>query len=84
PFNAVSGNLLWGQHDSPPVQGAFPTRAWPAGLIVRDRHVLRLDPAAPPAEYQVVTGLYDPLTGARMPVPGHADNAVSLLSFSIP
>jgi hypothetical protein len=84
PFNPVGNNPLWGQQDNPPVSGTFPTSDWPVGMIVRDRHVLKLDPSAPPADYSLIAGLYDPRTGTRLPVPDHPDNAVQLQSFKIP
>ncbi|MCC6906262.1 MAG: glycosyltransferase family 39 protein [Anaerolineae bacterium] len=75
PPNPASGMLLRGQHDGPPVAGSFPTGAWPAGLIVRDRHTLSLDPAAMPEEgsYTLIAGLYDPATGVRLPVSAGPD-----------
>jgi hypothetical protein len=84
PFNPASNNPVWGQQDNPPVSGAFPTTDWPVDMIVRDRHTLRLDPAAPPADYSIIVGLYNPLTGERLPVPGHPDDALPVQSFRVP
>jgi hypothetical protein len=84
PFNPASNNPVWGQQDNPPVSGAFSTTDWPVGMIVRDRHTLRLDPAAPPADYSIIVGLYNPLTGERLPIPGHSDNALPVQSFRVP
>lgn len=84
PFNPASGNPLWGQHDGPPVGGDFPTNDWPAGMIVRDRHTLTFHPAAPPADYALLIGMYDPQTGERVPVTDHPDKALPLCRFSVP
>ncbi|MBN1428001.1 MAG: glycosyltransferase family 39 protein [Anaerolineae bacterium] len=83
PMNPATGYPLWGQHDSPPVEGTFPTNQWPAGLIVRDRHMLTLDPQAPQSSYTLIVGLYDPETGDRLSVPDRADGAVQLVTFEI-
>jgi len=37
---------------------------------VFDRHVLAIDPAAPPGIYTLEVGLYDPATMERYPVRG--------------
>ncbi len=49
--------------DGPPAAGAFPTSFWQPGDLIRDVHRL------PTVEEgsRVVVGLYDPLTGARLP-----------------
>ena len=63
---------VWGQHDSPPANGANPTTGWLAGEYVKDEHRLAVKPDAPPGEYLLQIGLYDPGTGARLPVSGPA------------
>ena len=35
-----------------------------------DGHSLSLDPLTPPGEYPLLVGLYDPMTGERLPVTG--------------
>ena len=44
---------------------------------VFDRHVLDVDPAAPPGTYEVEVGLYFPETGARVAVTGKDADAES-------
>jgi hypothetical protein len=83
PHNPATGNPLWGQHDSPPVDGTFPTDRWPADLIVRDRHTLTVDPAAQPGAYQLIAGMYDPATGERLAVPDAPDDALHLQTITI-
>ena len=55
--------------DGPPVQGDYPTSLWSPGEIVVDAHPLNLS-ALPPGEYELRVGLYNPITGERLPAFG--------------
>ena len=68
--NPATGGPVWAQHDSEPLNGGYPTSQWFVGQAIRDRHELRIDPAAPPGEYQLEVGLYLLSTGERLPVLG--------------
>jgi hypothetical protein len=59
-----TGRLV-AQRDAPPKDGGYPTSLWSAGERVTDRIVL------PEAEgvRTILVGLYDPVTGARLPTP---------------
>ena len=59
---------VWGQKDSPPRNGTLPTTAWLSGQVVVDPYELIIDPQAPPGQYTVEIGMYDPATGARLPI----------------
>ncbi len=48
------------------VPGGYPTDRWAAGEVVVDRHALAIPEGASGA-LRVVAGMYDPLTGARLP-----------------
>ena len=63
-----SQGKLWGQHDGPPQDGALPTSAWNTGELLRDEHILTVDAQAPPGDYRLAIGLYDPATLQRLPV----------------
>jgi hypothetical protein len=80
PLNPRSGNPVWAQHDGVPVNQEYPTTGWQPGERVLDRHVMWLDPEAPPGQYALQVGVYDPGTGERLPVRGPdgstADHAV--------
>ena len=65
-YNPATGGPLWAQHDGPPVGGTYVTTAWMPNQLVADRHVLRIDPAAPPGDYVLEAGLYLPATQARL------------------
>ena len=64
------GDKLWGQGDSVPAGGMYPTSAWLPGQLVEDRHVIQADPAVPPGSYRVLVGLYDPATLERLEAVG--------------
>ena len=57
---------VWGQHDNPPRGGWYPTSLWKAEEVVTDDYAVRVDPAAPPGEYHLIMGLYNPATGERV------------------
>lgn len=59
---------LWGQWDNPPVWGTYPTTEWKRGEIVFDQYLIPLEENAPPGEYHLLVGLYDPASGARLSV----------------
>jgi hypothetical protein len=59
---------IWAQWDNPPQAGRYPTSAWAAQDRVIDRYRLELRPGAPPGEYRLLVGMYDPATGDRLPV----------------
>ena len=66
----VEGEHLWGQSDGTPVCGREPTTGWQPGRVVVDSRSLPVDPATPPGEYPLLVGLYDPMTGERLPAIG--------------
>jgi hypothetical protein len=76
-FNPRSGNLLWGQQDNEPANGMRPTSAWRVGEVIVDGYSIPLEPGAPPGEYGVEVGLYDPATGERLLVVDSAGSATA-------
>jgi hypothetical protein len=59
---------LRSQHDSPPMNGRYPTQNWLAHQIIEDHIDLPLTPDLPPGEYRIVVGMYEPTTGQRLMV----------------
>lgn len=59
-----------GQHDGPPADGAWPTTAWAPNQYITDEYTVPVDPAAPRGSYRFEIGLYDAVSGARLPVAG--------------
>ena len=74
------GPKVVAQKDSPPVGGRLPTTFWLPGDGVADSYVVPLPPTLAPGEYQVEVGLYDPRSGARLPLVdaagGQADHLI--------
>ncbi len=64
-LRAADGFVI-NQADTPPLEGHYPTTAWPAGEIIQDIHPL------PTQDYaqvdHIAIGLYNPTSGQRLPV----------------
>ena len=63
---ADDGRLI-AQHDGPPAGGARSTNEWLAGEYISDTHELLWRETAASGPARLAVGLYDPLTGARLP-----------------
>lgn len=61
---------VWGQHDSQPADGGYPTTQWLVGDVIVDRHVIPVDADAPAGEYRIEVGLYTVEDGKRLSVWG--------------
>jgi hypothetical protein len=59
---------LWGQKDDFPGQGTLLTTGWAEGEIIVDEYEIVIDPTAPAGDYQLAIGMYDPASGARLPI----------------
>ena len=60
-----NGNQVWGQHDSWPGGGSYPTTSCKPGDIVEDIHPIDIAPNTPQGVYDLQIGLYDE-AGARL------------------
>jgi len=49
---------MWGQHDGPPLLGAYPTSRWADDLLLPDPHALVVSPETPPGRYRLLVGMY--------------------------
>ena len=60
--------------------------AWPIGAIVPDQIAIRLPDDLAPGRYTILTGLYDPVTGERVPVLSTSDggNVIALGRVDLP
>jgi hypothetical protein len=54
--------------DGEPFGGSYPFADWREGTDVYDTRVITLSAEIPSGDYRVHTGLYDPATGARVPI----------------
>jgi hypothetical protein len=80
--------LIYGQVDQTPGAGAFPTTGWLPGEYLSDAYAIPIASHAPPGDYQIEIGLYDPNTSQRLPVRSlkgqpHSDNKVLLPSLTV-
>ncbi len=79
------GGGIVAQQDGPPAGGTYPTGLWEPGEIIRHEVYLALPEGLLPAgNYELVAGMYDLATGARLPVAGAPDGAILLHSFQVP
>ncbi|MBN1920850.1 MAG: glycosyltransferase family 39 protein [Anaerolineae bacterium] len=69
-YNPATQGPLWAQDDQIPLEGAYPTQNWLAGVPLQDTYTLAIPPETPPGDYQILTGMYDATTGNRVPVAG--------------
>lgn len=58
---------LAAQADQEPLGGFYPTDAWLPLTPVTHRQHMALPPDAPPGDYQLLVGLYDPATDSACP-----------------
>jgi hypothetical protein len=66
-FVHLGENPVWGQHDDDPAC-RLPTSVWRAGQTTVGQFRVAPSPEAPPGDYPLVIGLYDPTTGERLPI----------------
>lgn len=67
------------QRDGQPVQWMRPTSTWQPGEEIVDRYGLLLPRDLPQGSYTIAVGLYDPVSGQRLPVSaGPGDYAIEL------
>jgi len=64
------------QDDAMPRQWQFPTTLWWPGEVITDLISISLD-MVPAGQYGLAVGVYDPLTGARLPVLDSAGQVVA-------
>lgn len=63
-------NQIWGQADSFPMGGMYPTSSWHLGDIIVDKYEIPVGPEAPLGVYRLEIGMYDLSTQERLPVYG--------------
>jgi len=59
---------IWGQHDSQPVNGYYPTFLWDQDEVVKDKHAFVVSENTPPGEYQIKVGMYRLADGQRLTI----------------
>lgn len=69
--------------DAPPFEKRLPTTLWTSDFRATDQVTIPTDDL-PEGEYEVLTGLYNPITGQRLEVEGeHENSAVTLTSIQL-
>jgi hypothetical protein len=63
----ASGEII-GQADGPPQSGFRPTASWRPGEVIVDERALTVPAELEAGTYRLWVGLYDPDTGARLPL----------------
>ncbi len=63
-----SAGLLRAQKDSPPLNGTRPTAQWQRGEWIEDHYSFTVPDNLPPGHYALEIGVYDPMTGERLPL----------------
>jgi 4-amino-4-deoxy-L-arabinose transferase-like glycosyltransferase len=79
------GNI-WGQMDSQPLEGDYPTSVWDIGEVIEDEYILAIKEDAPAGLYRLEVGMYELATRQRLPVlnaDGEAEDDRILLPLSI-
>lgn len=85
--NKPDGSPLWAQDDYPPQDGHTTTSSWTPQILIRDTYTLTIPNTAPPGNYTITIGLYNPETGERFPLPPNIPqaepNGATILKFTI-
>lgn len=62
------GGEIWAQKDGPPAEGSRPTAGWVKEEVIRDEYQIALEGEIPAGEYLLTAGIYNPVSGERLPV----------------
>jgi hypothetical protein len=77
------GDRVIAQGDGPPLGGRWPTSLWLPGIRIDDSHAIELPAGLPAGNYDLLVGLYDPVTGDRLTLPDGGD-AVRVSGITVP
>ncbi|MGA9349062.1 MAG: glycosyltransferase family 39 protein [Anaerolineae bacterium] len=61
---------IWGQMDSQPLEGDYPTSFWDVGEVIEDEYILAINEDTPAGQYWLEVGMYELATGQRLPILG--------------
>jgi 4-amino-4-deoxy-L-arabinose transferase-like glycosyltransferase len=75
--------VIRGQWDSIPGAGTLPTTGWIKGEVITDRYMVPMAKDAPPWEYTILVGMYDPRTGERLKVKDTTRDAIVLSAVRV-
>ncbi|RMG88601.1 MAG: hypothetical protein D6712_03280, partial [Chloroflexi bacterium] len=66
PFNPETGNPLWGQQDSEPLNWQLPTTQWPVDTPIQDTYQFTLSSSISAGEYELGIAMYHITSGERL------------------
>ena len=78
------------QFDGPPLEGLVPTSQWHKNALYIDRRMLELPDGTEPGDYLLRIGLYDRVSGERLPfqpddnMQSNFENGQLLIHFAVP
>ncbi len=70
--------ILIAQSDSIPAQGSRPTTGWRTGEYIIDLHELKFNENAAPGTATLIVGMYDAVTGNRVPITSDGEDFIRL------
>lgn len=83
----ADGRLLV-QQDGVPGNWALPTDTWAVGEVIADSYEIPIPPEAPPDNYRIQVGIYNPENGQRLPAHEGgsrlADDSIPVATFTVP
>lgn len=71
------------QADGPPLDGFLPTSQWARGDTFIDVHTITLPSDLPAGRYILRMGLYDPVSGARLPLADGSGDSASITEVEV-
>lgn len=79
---APDGQLV-AQRDQPPLQGFYPSDKWLPGVAFHDAYSLIVPKEAAPGLYRLSIGLYDSVSGQRLPLVNPKDDTDAFQALSV-
>lgn len=77
-----SAGRLVAQQDHPLNNNFIPSTLWEPGLILHDTYQIELPADLAPGTYELIVGIYDPITGERLPVSRDGTEAGDVVTLS--
>ncbi len=77
-----SNDQIVAQRDAPPGGQELPTNTWLPGEVVTHEHVIQPESPLQPGVYNLVVGIYDPVSWQRLTLAGTDEDRISLLTLT--
>ncbi len=79
----ADGAARWTTEGARPVNGLYPTNAWPPGVPISDYHEVVIEPWLAPGTYSLQVGLFSPFGGEGLTPEGAATPWLSLRALDV-